>query len=72
MANLVTLEGDGWRQSLALAPGEERFVPLPFPVSSSSGAMRLRVTAAHGARPTAFEPGSTDTRFLGCWIETRP
>jgi hypothetical protein len=31
----------------------------------------LRITSAHGARPTEFERGSTDTRFLGCWIETR-
>jgi hypothetical protein len=70
VANLVTLEGDGWREFLVLAPGEERLVPLPFP--ALSGALRLRVTAAHGVRPTEFERGSTDNRFLGCWIETRP
>jgi hypothetical protein len=29
------------------------------------------LTAARGARPSEFEPGSTDTRLLGCWIETR-
>jgi hypothetical protein len=70
VANLVTLEGDGWREFLVLAPGEERQVTLP--VTDPSGAMRLRVTAARGARPAEFERGSTDTRFLGCWIETRP
>jgi hypothetical protein len=69
VANQVTLEGDGWREYLSLAPGEERSVTLP--VSPGSGATRLRVTAAHGARPTEFERGSTDARFLGCWIETR-
>ncbi len=67
--NHVTLEGDGWRQHLVLAPREERTVTVP--VSTESGAVRLRVTVANGARPTQFEPGSTDTRFLGCWIETR-
>ena len=71
VANLITLEGNGWREFLVLAPGEERLVTLPF-AGGPSGAIRLRVTAAHGARPTEFEPGSTDTRFLGCWIETRP
>jgi hypothetical protein len=71
VANLITLEGNGWRQFLVLAPGEERLVTLPF-VGGPSGGMRLRATAAHGARPTEFEAASTDTRFLGCWIETRP
>ena len=70
VANQVTLEGDGWRAFLVLAPGEERLVSLPF--TAPTGAMRLRVTAAHGMRPTEFEQGSTDSRFLGCWIETRP
>jgi hypothetical protein len=70
VANLVTLEGDGWREVLTLSPGEERIVTRQ--VAAESGGMRLRATAAHGARPTEFERGSTDTRFLGCWIETRP
>ena len=67
--NQVTLEGHGWRQELVLKPGEERLVTLP--ISVGTGAVWLRVTAAHGARPTQFEPGSTDARYLGCWIETR-
>jgi len=70
VSNVVTLEGDGWRQYFVLAPGEERTTTLPFPPGSP--AMKVRVTAAHGARPSEFEPGSTDTRFLGCWIETQP
>jgi hypothetical protein len=70
ISNLVTLEGDGWREVLTLSPGEERLVTRSVPADSAG--MRLRVTAAHGARPTAFERGSTDARFLGCWIETRP
>ena len=31
----------------------------------------VRVAPARGARPVEFERGSADTRFLGCWIETR-
>ncbi len=30
VANVVTLEGDGWRQYFVLAPGEERMTTLPF------------------------------------------
>jgi hypothetical protein len=70
VSNVVTLEGDGWRQYFVLAPGEERTTTLPFPPGSP--ALKMRVTAAHGARPAEFERGSTDTRFLGCWIETQP
>lgn len=67
--NQVTLEGDGWRQQLAMKPGEERFVDLPL--ASGRTAARVRVTTARGARPVDFEQGSTDARLLGCWIETR-
>jgi hypothetical protein len=67
--NHVTLEGDGWRQDLAMKPGEERLVDVPL--ASGRAAARVRVTTARGARPVDFEKGSTDTRLLGCWIETR-
>jgi hypothetical protein len=70
VSNVVTLEGDGWRQHFVLAPGEERTTTLPF--HPGSRALKVRVTAARGARPVEFERGSTDTRFLGCWLETRP
>jgi hypothetical protein len=70
VANTVLLEATGWREQLVLAPGEERLIVLPR--VASSGASALRVSAAQGARPTDFEHGSTDSRYLGCWIETRP
>jgi hypothetical protein len=70
VSNTVVLEATGWRERLVLAPGEERLVALPS--SISSGASTLRVSAAQGARPTEFEHGSVDSRYLGCWIETRP
>jgi hypothetical protein len=69
VANTVVLQGDGWQQYLTLSPGEERVVTLPF--TQGSMPLRLRISAAHGARPSEFERGSPDTRFLGCWIETR-
>jgi hypothetical protein len=67
--NLVTLEGADWREYLVLRPGEERLVDLPVPPDSRE--VFLRITSARGARPTQFERGSADARFLGCWIETR-
>jgi hypothetical protein len=70
VANTVLLEATGWREQLILAPGEERLIALPL--TASSGAVALRVSAAQGARPTEFERGSEDSRYLGCWIETRP
>jgi hypothetical protein len=69
VANTIVLTGDGWQQYLTLAPGEARHVTLPF--AQPSTPLHLRVSAAHGARPSEFERGSNDTRFLGCWIETR-
>ena len=48
VSNVVTLEGDGWRQYFVLAPGEERMTMLPFPPGSR--ALKVRVTAAHGAQ----------------------
>jgi hypothetical protein len=67
--NQISIEAGKWRQSLAFKPGEERTFEIPIPAGRVS--LPLRVTAAHGARPAEFEHGSTDTRLLGCWIETR-
>jgi len=69
VSNHVTLEGEGWRQELSLNPGEERLIDLPM--DPNRRAETLRVSASAGARPTEFERGSSDTRFLGCWIEVR-
>jgi hypothetical protein len=67
--NTVSIQGDTWRRDLILAPGEERALPLPFRPGQT--AVRFRVHAAQGARPSEFEAGSSDTRYLGCWIEPR-
>ena len=50
--NEVTVEGEGWREHIRLKPDEERAVTLSVPVGA--GAMWIRVTAARGARPSAF------------------
>ena len=63
VANRVTVNGNGWDKELTLASGESTIVDVPVG--------RFRITTQHGARPVDFEPGSTDLRLLGAWIEPR-
>lgn len=67
--NHVTIVADDRRQELTMAPGEERLVEMPMSIDRTT--LHLTVSSANGVRPTEFEPGSTDARLLGCWIETR-
>lgn len=68
--NLVTIDMDGTRQELVLAPGEER--ELPLPANNEGGALStVRVTSASGFRPSQVEPGNKDLRYFGCWLELR-
>jgi hypothetical protein len=70
-ANAVTLEAatGEWREQWSLAPGEER--DLSVPLDPRRGAVLLRITTSSGFRPSEVEPGSTDTRLLGAWLEIR-
>ena len=67
--NRITIDAGSWRTSSAFAPGEERTFEIPL--SADRPSLPLRITSARGARPVEFERGSTDARFLGCWIEIR-
>jgi hypothetical protein len=69
VTNRVSLEIDGRAQTLELQPREERMVPLP--VSSDRGAALVNIYSDSGFRPSQVEPGSTDNRYLGVWIELR-
>jgi hypothetical protein len=66
--NHVTIDVDGSVQQLMLGPGEERLVALP---RAELSGLRVRITSQSGFRPSSEEPGSTDMRYLGCWIELR-
>jgi hypothetical protein len=68
IANHVTVDVDGYAHELTLAAGEEQLVPLPH--ADLSG-LQVRITSQSGFRPSTAEAGSTDMRYLGCWIELR-
>jgi hypothetical protein len=68
IANHVTVDVDGHDQELTLAAGQEQLVPLP---RTDLSGLRVRITSQSGFRPSTAESGSTDTRYLGCWIELR-
>lgn len=67
--NTVTVDANGWHESIALTPREERTLDLP--VEANRPGVVLRVASARGARPADVEEGNRDKRFLGCWIEMR-
>lgn len=68
--DVVLVGGQGaWRESLSLAPGEERDVRVPL--DPERKAALLEVTSRGGFRPSDVEPGSADRRYLGVWLEPR-
>ncbi len=67
--NVVTIDVDGNRQDVTLAPREER--ELTIDRRQSGPYSTLRVTARTGFRPSQVEPGNKDLRYLGCWLEPR-
>jgi hypothetical protein len=66
--NRVTIDADGDVQELMLSPGEERLVRLP---NTHDRPLRVRLASQSGFRPSTTEPGSSDLRYLGVWIEVR-
>jgi hypothetical protein len=68
ISNRVTIDIDGQAKTLTLAPGEEQLIPLP---RTDLSGFRVRITSQSGFRPSTAESGSTDMRYLGCWIELR-
>jgi hypothetical protein len=63
--NIVDVRVDRREERVSLRPGDERVFDLPAQRSL------LRIATSAGARPSEFEPGSKDHRYLGCWIEIR-
>lgn len=66
VATGVRLESGTWREAFSLPAGVSREVVVPL---RPGAAAVLRVTTDHGFRPALVEPGSTDMRHLGVWLE---
>jgi hypothetical protein len=67
--NKVTIDVDDESNELSLGPGEERMVTLP---KARRGPYRvLRIMSKNGFRPSEADPGNTDLRYLGCWVQSR-
>jgi hypothetical protein len=64
--NTVLVQSAGWRDALNLGPGEERRLELPL--NHERGATLVRISASAGFTPSAVDPGSRDSRFLGVWV----
>ncbi|MEN3339044.1 MAG: hypothetical protein V7647_2720, partial [Acidobacteriota bacterium] len=66
VANRAQLRSGDWILDLPLAPGEERRISVP--ADTARAATLLTVTVTGGFRPSAADPNSRDTRFLGLWV----
>ena len=67
--NSLLVSSGSWRDERKLAPGEERDSSIPL--DASRGATRLRLHSASGFRPVEVDRRSTDSRYLGVWIQFR-
>jgi hypothetical protein len=67
VANTVTLSTGQWRESLTLAPGEERRVEIPLLPGRTSTLVTASSTS--GFRPSEQDRASRDDRFLGAWMK---
>jgi hypothetical protein len=67
--NIVAVEVDGDRREAGLHPGEE--TTLVIPRKSATPDVLVGFQTSAGFRPSESESGSTDLRYLGCWVEIR-
>lgn len=67
--NRVHVSVDGASQVLDLRAREER--TLPVLIGPDRPGALIEIASETGFRPADVEPGSTDPRFLGVWVEFR-
>jgi hypothetical protein len=65
--NRVRLTAAAWTVTLDLTPGEERSIDVP----TVAGRAWLQTTSEAGFRPHDVDPGSSDVRVLGVWVQVR-
>ena len=68
-ANTATLSSFGWQRRYMLTPGLVVEVELP-PVTD--GVLPLTISTTDGFSPRDLDPASSDSRFLGIWVEVKP
>ncbi|HVB39138.1 MAG TPA: hypothetical protein VND92_11390, partial [Vicinamibacterales bacterium] len=69
VGNDVALQSGAWHLALHLTPGEQREIEIPR-LPGTLGT-QVGISTSAGFYPYLVSPGSTDHRFLGCWIELR-
>ena len=69
VANHVRIEMDGNVRHFDLQPRQELTIAVPI-VGGRPGVL-VGIEATSGFRPSDVDRGSTDTRFLGAWVEFR-
>jgi hypothetical protein len=67
--NTIAVEVDGDRREAGLHPGEETTLVVSRKRATADVLVQFQTT--HGFRPSEREAGSTDVRYLGCWVEIR-
>jgi hypothetical protein len=67
VANRVVVESGQWRDTLTMAPGEERQIEIP--VAPGQHAALITISSESGFRPSETVPDSQDQRFLGVWLQ---
>jgi hypothetical protein len=67
VANDLMIDTGGHHDTLHLAGGEERRVPIP--IDAARGAAAVTFTTSSGFRPSAADPSSRDGRFLGVMVK---
>jgi len=65
--NVVTLATPHWSERVELVPGVIKTVVVPS--DRGDPLVSLKVAASSGFVPAEIQPGATDRRLLGCWIE---
>ena len=66
VANRVQMRSRSWRRTVELAPDESQEVLLP---DASHGVISVTIETSDGFVPAERDPGVSDRRFLGAWIE---
>ena len=68
-ANSATLSTFGWQQEYSLVPGQSAEIELP---KMAGGVVPLTISVEDGFFPRELDKSSTDSRFLGMWVEVKP